>query len=59
MQIAMNADGQVMCGWFALCDHVADGYVEHPALGPVPTCQRCATKCELDLVLCEIVLEGQ
>ena len=37
------------CEWFALCDHPADGVVSHPVLGDVPTCERCATKLDLDL----------
>lgn len=57
MQIEVNPEGKVICGWFALCDHVADGYIEHPALGPVPTCRRCADKSGGELVECEIVLE--
>lgn len=32
------------CEWFALCDHEAAGTLPHPALGPVPTCQRCADR---------------
>lgn len=59
MQIAVNDNGEVLCGWFALCENVADGYVEHPALGPVPTCERCATRFDLDLVPCKVVLTGQ
>lgn len=31
----------VLCEWFALCDHPATHYREHPVLGPVPTCDRC------------------
>ncbi len=30
------------CQWFALCTNEAVTYVEHPVIGPVPTCQRCA-----------------
>jgi hypothetical protein len=32
------------CAWFALCDHDAVGTVEHPVLGDVPICQRCADR---------------
>lgn len=32
------------CRWFALCDREADGVVEHPVLGDVPTCKRCANR---------------
>lgn len=35
------ADHPVMCQWFARCPYEATGYVFHPILGPVPTCDRC------------------
>lgn len=38
------------CEWYALCDQEAAGTVDHPALGAVPTCHRCAKKHELELV---------
>ena len=38
------------CRWYALCDNAADGYVEHPILGDVPTCERCASRHELILM---------
>lgn len=38
------------CEYFALCTNDADGYVKHPILGLVPTCQRCADKFDLTLV---------
>jgi len=31
----------VMCQWFALCNRPATGTTRHPALGNVPTCDRC------------------
>lgn len=37
------------CNWFALCPNQADGYVEHPVLGKVPTCRDCAERFELAL----------
>lgn len=40
------------CEWFLLCTNPAAGFVEHPTLGPVPTCTRCATR--FDLVLEEV-----
>jgi len=40
----------VICAWFAMCDRPADGAVSHPILGWVPTCRRCATSLDLDLV---------
>lgn len=47
----------MLCQWYAFCVIDAVGTVHHPILGDVPTCQRCATKHELDLVpypvLCE------
>jgi hypothetical protein len=39
-----------VCEWFALCDYPAAGKVWHPVLGLVPTCKRCAGKCDLDFV---------
>lgn len=51
---AVQAHG---CDWFALCPNPADGVVEHPVLGWVLACLRCADKFGLDLVLAE-VLEG-
>lgn len=39
----------MICEWFLLCTNEADGTVEHPILGSVPTCQRCADKLDLDL----------
>ena len=35
------------CKWFALCDHPAVGTVNHPALGAVPICARCAKRFDL------------
>jgi hypothetical protein len=46
------------CQWYLLCDNPADGMVSHPILGDVPTCTRCATKHDLELVPAEFVLEG-
>jgi hypothetical protein len=37
------------CQWFLRCDRVADGTVDHPVLGPVPTCNRCAEVLSLSL----------
>lgn len=34
----------VMCEWFAMCDHDADGLRTHPVLGHVPICARCADR---------------
>ena len=39
------------CQWFLLCNEQAQGHVQHPVLGRVPTCRRCAVKHDLDLVL--------
>lgn len=32
----------MICAWFALCDRPAVVTVEHPLLGNVPACARCA-----------------
>lgn len=37
------------CMYFLLCDRQADGVVQHPTEGPVPTCRRCANKLDLTL----------
>ena len=37
----------VSCEWFALCDHEAVWLVEHPALGEVPTCERCCKRFDM------------
>jgi hypothetical protein len=42
-----------VCQWFLLCDHDAVGTVPHPILGDVPTCQRCADKFDLPIVVQE------
>lgn len=55
MNIEVDPEGTVICGWFAMCANPAEGYVDHP-IGPVPCCKRCATKHELDLVVCEVEL---
>lgn len=36
------------CEWFLLCENPAQGVVNHPFLGDVPTCQRCAEKLGLE-----------
>jgi hypothetical protein len=38
------------CEWFLKCEKPAAGTVYHPVLGDVPTCHRCATMLDLDLV---------
>lgn len=32
------------CAWYALCDNPTAGGIDHPILGAVPTCNRCARK---------------
>lgn len=46
----MGAPVVPTCAWFALCANDADGVVDHPILGQVPTCTRCATKAEQTLL---------
>lgn len=40
----------IYCQWFALCVNEAVGTVEHPVLGDVPICQRCATRFDLKVI---------
>lgn len=35
------------CEWYALCTNQTTNAVDHPVLGPVPTCDRCAAKHDL------------
>lgn len=37
------------CEWFRDCFRPSAGTVEHPILGPVPCCTRCAEKLNLEL----------
>lgn len=37
------------CQWFARCSNPADGIVEHPILGEVPCCDRCARQLDLPI----------
>ena len=38
-----------VCQWFAGCYRLAVGETDHPVLGAVPICQRCADKHGLDV----------
>lgn len=38
-----------MCEYYALCTNQAEGVIEHPILGNVPACKRCADKHDLTL----------
>lgn len=46
---ALPGPADEVCAWFAACTNPADGTVEHPVLGQVPTCRRCADKLSLEL----------
>lgn len=48
----MTAATPILCEWFLLCDHPADGFVQHPVLGYVPTCERCTKNMELSFAEC-------
>lgn len=37
-------DALNVCKWYVLCFEPAIGVVDHPVLGQVPCCQRCADK---------------
>lgn len=41
---------ELQCAWYLACAEPANGLVQHPVLGYVPTCLRCATKHDLTLV---------
>lgn len=45
----MWGDVDVVCEWYALCTNAAVGVVEHPVLGDVPCCRRCADRHDLKL----------
>lgn len=36
------------CEWFALCTNQTSTAAEHPVLGPVPVCVRCAAKAGME-----------
>lgn len=40
--------GNAPCRWFAACEGIAVALVRHPALAPVPTCQRCIDRQQLE-----------
>lgn len=37
-------DSTQSCEWFARCDRTATRLVDHPVLGKVPACERCAER---------------
>jgi len=47
---AGSTDIAPMCEWYALCDHTAIGTVNHPVIGDVPVCQRCADKHDMTVI---------
>lgn len=40
--VEVNGHLELVCEWFARCTNSTLLAVEHPILGPVPTCARCA-----------------
>ena len=46
------------CNYFALCSNEATGVVEHPVLGYVPTCRRCADTVGVHLIVGRFVPDG-
>jgi len=36
-----------LCEYYALCTNVTDRGTQHPILGVVPTCERCAARHDL------------
>lgn len=44
-----SAAPAIVCKWYVACDLDADGVVQHPILGAVPTCGRCAERHDLEL----------
>ncbi len=57
MMLEVTPEGHVICAWTALCGNESTGYVDHPVLGPVPTCTRCATAHDLEHVECEVLFD--
>ena len=60
MATAILTDNGLMliCEWFAKCANPTLTALDHPALGPVPTCARCAEQVGLTDQLLTIKLEG-
>jgi len=58
---AMEFDGVMMlvCQYFGACTNGTLTVYDHPVLGPVPTCVRCARKAHVanDLKPIELVVE--
>lgn len=43
-QVPTLVNDDLLCQWFALCDHVARQTIFHPVLGDVLICDRCLAR---------------
>lgn len=48
--VEITPKGDVVCAWFARCTNTTRRALEHPILGPVPCCDRCAGAAAVDLI---------
>ncbi len=48
----------IICQWYAMCDNTHDGFVWHPVLAFVPTCNRCANKHDMVIVSEDAIMSG-
>lgn len=44
--VALVDDHEIVCQWFARCDHRATRLRSHPVLDEVPICDRCDARVE-------------
>lgn len=48
MAISIYTATETVCEWFAMCLNPATTTQPHPALGPVPICDRCKAEADRD-----------
>lgn len=52
----LSESDNVACQMFLMCDRAASGSYDHPVLGPILGCRRCARVLEIDLQEAEITI---